>query len=146
MVERKKKPVKDKKPLPLSALERTKAVLSVWSERRKPSEVCRSLNVKWMALRNWEDRALQAMLRALEPRQRREQAPALTDRLEKLLKKKEEKGQVLQNRLHARLTTLQESKSGKERPTYQITRHPTGHSRYPVYSGQRDSALAHSLR
>jgi hypothetical protein len=119
MVERKKKPVKDKKPLPLSALDRTKAVLSVWAERRKPSEICRSLDVKWTVLRNWEDRALQGMLQALAPRRRREQAPPLSDRLEKLLGKKEEKGEVLRNRLHARLTTLQESKlqeskSGKE--------------------------------
>lgn len=114
MVERKKKPVKDRKPLPLSALDRTKAVLSVWAERRKPSEICRSLNVKWAQLRNWEDRALQGMLQALAPRRRREQAPPLSDRLEKLLGKKEEKGNALKNRLHARLTTLQESKSGKE--------------------------------
>lgn len=119
MVERKKKPVQDKKPLPLSALDRTKAVLSVWAERRKPSEICRSLDVKWTVLRNWEDRALQGMLQALTPRRRREQAPPLSDRLEKLLGKKEEKGDVLRSRLHARLTTLQESKrqeskSGKE--------------------------------
>ena len=85
MVERKKKPVKDKKLLPLSALDRTKAVLSVWAERRKPSEICRSLNVKWAQLRNWEDRALQGMLQALAPRRRREQAPPLSD-LERLLK------------------------------------------------------------
>ena len=119
MAERKKKPVKDKKPLPLSALDRTKAVLSVWAERRKPSEICRSLDVKWTVLRNSEDRALQGMLQALAPRRRLEQAPLLSDRLEKLLGKKEEKVDALKNRLHARLTTLQESKlqeskSGKE--------------------------------
>ena len=114
MGERKKKLVKDRKPLPLSALDRTKAVLSVWAERRKPSEICRTLNVKWTQLRNWEDRALQGMLQALAPRRRREQAPPLSDRLEKLLGKKEEKGDALKSRLHARLTTLQESKSGKE--------------------------------
>lgn len=114
MVERKKKPSKDKKPLPLSALDRTKAVLSVWAERRKPSEICRGLNVKWAVLRNWEDRALQGMLQSLEPRMRKDRAPALSNRLEKLLGKKTEQGEALKSRLHARLTSLQESKSGKE--------------------------------
>jgi len=115
--ERRKKSEKKARPAPLSAMERTKAVLSVWAERRKPSEVCRSLNVKWAQLRNWEDRALQGMLKALQPRMRKDRAPALSERLQKLLGKEEEKGEGLQKRLHARLTTLQESKSGKEEQT-----------------------------
>jgi hypothetical protein len=124
VVDRKKKAVKvnkEKKPEPLSAVERTKAVLSVWAERRKPSEICRSLNVKWAVLRNWEDRALQGMLQALEPRMRKDRAPALSNRLEKLLGKKTEQGEALKSRLHARLTSLQESKSGKEE---QVTAEP----------------------
>jgi hypothetical protein len=112
--ERKKKAVKETRPAPLSAMDRTRAVLSVWAERRKPSEVCRSLNVRWTVLRNWEDRALQGMLKALQPRARKDRAPALSDRLQKLLGREAEKGEGLQRRLHARLTTLQESKSGKE--------------------------------
>ena len=117
MSERKKKVEKKARPAPLSAMDRATAVLSVWAERRKPSEICRSLNVKWTQLRNWEDRALQSMLKALQPRARRDRAPALSDRLQKLLGKEAEKGEGLQKRLCARLTTLQESKSGKEETT-----------------------------
>lgn len=127
MSERKKKAKtaeKKARPAPLSAMERAKAVLSVWAERRKPSEVCHSLNVKWTQLRNWEDRALQGMLKALQPRVRKDRAPALSARLEKLLGKEEEKGEGLQKRLHARLTTLQESRSGKEEKTKELAQEP----------------------
>jgi hypothetical protein len=47
--------------------EKCRAVLSVWTERRKPGEVCRELGVDWGILKQWQDRAMEGMLMALQP-------------------------------------------------------------------------------
>ncbi|MDY7029857.1 MAG: hypothetical protein SVR04_16315, partial [Spirochaetota bacterium] len=92
-----------------------RAVLSVWSECRTPSQICQSLDIKWAVLQNWEQRALKGMMKALQPRKKQAPGPMLSDRLMKLLKKKEEKEGVLEHRLEKRLAKIQESKSEKEK-------------------------------
>jgi transposase-like protein len=67
--------------------EKCRAVLSVWTERRKPGEVCRELGVVWGVLKQWEDRAMEGMLLALQPRLPVERGVALSPRLAVLLKK-----------------------------------------------------------
>jgi transposase-like protein len=67
--------------------EKCRAVLSVWTERRKPGEVCRELGVVWGILKQWEDRAMKGMLLALQPRVQVERGVALSPRLAVLLKK-----------------------------------------------------------
>jgi transposase-like protein len=67
--------------------EKCRAVLSVWTERRKPGEVCRELGVVWGILKQWEDRAMAGMLLALQPRVQVERGIALSPRLAVLLKK-----------------------------------------------------------
>jgi transposase-like protein len=67
--------------------EKCRAVLSVWTERRKPGEVCRELGVVWGILKQWEDRAMKGMLLALQPRVPVERGVALSPRLAVLLKK-----------------------------------------------------------
>jgi transposase-like protein len=67
--------------------EKCRAVLSVWTERRKPGEVCRELVVVWGILKQWEDRAMEGMLLALQPRVQVERGLALSPRLAVLLKK-----------------------------------------------------------
>lgn len=69
------------------AMERCRAVLSVWTERRKPAEVCRELSIPWMLLSNWQKRAMEGMLQALEPRVRLDRGPALSPRLQAMLEK-----------------------------------------------------------
>ena len=78
-----------KQRLVLPARVKCEAVLSVWAERRKPSEVCRELGIKWATLNGWQNRALAAMISALEPREAQEQerTPALGPKLVRLLKK-----------------------------------------------------------
>jgi len=61
--------------------------LSVWTERRKPGEVCRELGVAWGVLQQWQDRAMEGMLLALQPRIPVERGVALSPRLAVLLKK-----------------------------------------------------------
>ena len=73
-----------------SAREKCRAVLAVWTQRRRPAEICKELNVPANVLSGWQERALEGMLQALEPRTRREteRGPLLTPRLEKLLERK----------------------------------------------------------
>ncbi len=58
------------------AVEKCRAVLAVWTERKKAAEVCRELEVSASLLWQWQDRALSGILEALEPRGGREGAPA----------------------------------------------------------------------
>src|SRR5512142_1943033 len=51
-----------------TAEEKCRAVLSVWTERRKPGEVCRELGVAWGILNQWQERAMEGMRLALQPR------------------------------------------------------------------------------
>lgn len=48
-----------------SAQEKAQAVLSVWSGRRKPAAVCKSLGIAWGLLNSWEKSALGGILKAL---------------------------------------------------------------------------------
>ncbi len=95
-----------------SAKEKAKAVLSIWSERRKPSEVCRELGVKGTNLTNWQNKALEGMLKELGPRNPKEEEkiPAIGDRLKRLLDRKMSRHGESQSRLQQRLTEIQEKK------------------------------------
>ena len=100
-----------------TAEERCRAVLSVWTERRKPGEVCRELGVTWTLLSQWQSRAMEGMLLALQPRAHVEKAVALSPRLAVLLELKSKGGTMkgLERRL-ARLqskTRLYERSPGK---------------------------------
>ena len=108
-----------------TAKEKCEAVLSVWSERRKPSEVCRDLEVTWPQLENWQKAGLRGMLRALEPRWRPEKdRPApLGPRVEKLLSATEMQVRR-QSRLDARLKALEESKKPASKKRTSVVRSP----------------------
>jgi len=84
--------------------EKCRAVLLVWTERRKPGEVCRELGVDWGVLQQWQDRAMEGMLLALQPRLPVERGVALSPRLAVLLKRSHA-GMV--KRLDKRLKKLQ---------------------------------------
>jgi transposase-like protein len=88
-----------------TAEEKCRAVLSVWTERRKPGEVCRELGVTWNLLTQWQDLAMEGMLLALQPRTSEEKEVALNPRLAVLLERKS-KGGVMKG-LERRLARLQ---------------------------------------
>jgi hypothetical protein len=90
-----------------TAEEKCHAVLSIWTERRKPGEVCREMGVTWGILKQWQDRAMEGVLQALEPRVKREREVALSPRLAVLLEKKSQAG--LMRGLDRRLKKLQGS-------------------------------------
>ena len=99
-----------------NAAEKCRAVLSIWTERRKPTEICQELQVSWGILNQWEKRALEGMLHALEPQMKREQkGPALGRRLQSLLEQKGlQSGTSPADRLEERLQKLQETRNQKE--------------------------------
>jgi transposase-like protein len=84
--------------------EKCRAVLLVWTERRKPGEVCRELGVDWGVLQQWQDRAMEGMLLALQPRLPVERGVALSPRLAVLLKRSQA---GVMKRLDKRLKKLQ---------------------------------------
>ena len=96
---------REKKVSRHTAEERCRAVLSVWTERRKPGEVCRELGVTWNLLNQWQDQAMEGMLLALQPRVSVEKAVALNPRLAVLLERKSKGGTM--RGLERRLVRLQ---------------------------------------
>lgn len=60
-------------------------MLSVWTERCKPAEICRQLNINWVTFTQWQKRAMEGMLQALEPRVNLKRGQALSPRLQALL-------------------------------------------------------------
>jgi len=95
-----------------TAAEKCQAVLSVWTERRKPGEVCRELGVAWGILQQWQDRAMEGMLMALQPRVQAKREVALSPRLLVLLEKKSQAG--VMKGLDKRLKRLQGSLKGPQ--------------------------------
>jgi transposase-like protein len=105
-VEKVEKPEKRvRRGLGHTAEEKCQAVLTLWTERRKPGEVCREMGVAWGVLKQWEDRAMEGMLLALQPRMPVEKGVALSPRLAVLLEKKSQAGMM--KGLDKRLKKLQ---------------------------------------
>ena len=101
-----------------TAEEKCRAVLSVWTERRKPGQVCRELGVTWNLLNEWQERAMEGMLLALQPRVPvMEKTVALNSRLAVLLERKSKRGGM--KGLERRLARLQGSpvKPGERQET-----------------------------
>ena len=95
-----------------TAEEKCRAVLSVWTERRKPGEVCRELGVGWSLLNQWQERAMEGMLLALQPRiSVMEKRVALNSRLAVLLERKSKGGAM--KGLERRLARLQGTPAAK---------------------------------
>src|SRR5438876_9992226 len=70
-----------------SAQEKAQAVLSVWTERASPAEICRQLNINWITFQQWQQRAMEGMLQALQSHINLAKGTALSPRLQALLQK-----------------------------------------------------------
>jgi transposase-like protein len=68
-----------------SAQDKAQAVLAVWTERCKPAEVCRQLGIRYLSLHQWQHRAMEGMLQALENRVNLKEGRALSPKLQALL-------------------------------------------------------------
>lgn len=109
----KTKPEKKRQTINHGAMEKCRAVLAVWTERRKPTEVCREMQIPWMVLAQWQKRAMEGMLQALEPRVRLDKGPALSPRLLALLDKKRLTTNTVQTRLEKKLSRAQETEKAE---------------------------------
>jgi len=112
-IERMEKQTEEKrkrKRLGPTAEEKCQAVLTLWTERRKAGEICREMGVAWGVLQQWQDRAMEGMLLALQPRITVERGVALSPRLAVLLEKKSRAG--LLRGIDKRLKRLQKSVQG----------------------------------
>ena len=92
--------------VPATAAEKAQAVLAIWTERVKPAEVMRVMNVNYMTLQQWQERAMEGMLQALESRANLADGAALSPRLRALLQKRQLTAG--REKLTARLERLQE--------------------------------------
>ena len=76
-------------PMPSShtAPEKAQAVLAIWTERVKTAEVMKTMAVTYLTLQQWQERAMEGMLQALEPRVNLRDGAVLSPRLQALLDK-----------------------------------------------------------
>jgi hypothetical protein len=96
-----------------TAEQKCRAVLSVWTERRKPGEICQELGIAWSLLNQWQERAMEGMLLALEPRRVPvEKGVTLNPRLAVLLERKSKAGGM--KGLERRLVRLQATPAVKQ--------------------------------
>ena len=72
-----------------SAQEKVQAVLAVWTERCTPADICRQMNISSVMFSHWQQRAMQAMLQALETQTHLARS-ALSPRLQTLLQRYQE--------------------------------------------------------
>ena len=89
-----------------TASEKAQAVLAIWTERVKTAEVMKTLQVPYITLQQWQERAMEGMLQALEPRVNLADGAALSPRIRALMDKRQQ--QVGKESLKRRLLQLQE--------------------------------------
>ena len=89
-----------------TAAEKVQAILAVWTERVKPKEVMRAMGISYPVLQQWQDRAMEGMLQALESRVNLADGAALSPRLNALLQKRQLA--TGREKLTARLERIQE--------------------------------------
>jgi hypothetical protein len=90
---------------PHTASEKAQAVLAIWMERVKTKEVMNTMGVTYMMLQQWQERAMEGMLQALEPRVNLADGAVLSPRIRALLDKRQQ--QVGKEKLTKRLAELQ---------------------------------------
>lgn len=102
-----KKPAKPRRIF--SSEVKTRAVLEVWTESRKPAQIARELEISTTQLDLWSKRAMKAVLTAMEPREGDPgKEPTLSPRMERLIGRQAKKRPV--SRLVQRLGSVQTAK------------------------------------
>lgn len=93
------------------------AVLSIWSERRRPAEICRELGINWAVLSAWQNRALEGVLQALSPTPERAEKPlAINPLLEQRLARKMALSAAKVSRVQQRLKAVAMTAAPPEKP------------------------------
>ena len=90
-----------------SAQEKAQAVLAVWTERARPVDICRQLSINPISFHQWQQRAMEGMLQALESHVNLTDGQALSPRLRALLAKRQRATAASSSRLYTRLENIQ---------------------------------------
>jgi transposase-like protein len=96
-----------------SAPEKAQAVLAVWTEKARPAEICRQLSINWITFSQWQQRAMEGMLQALESRVNLANGEALSPRLQHLLNSRQHPEAA--SRLSSRLEKIQTARAETEK-------------------------------
>jgi transposase-like protein len=83
------------------------AVLSIWSERRTSAQLCQEMDISAALLGQWQNLAIEGMLRALDPK-KKDPLPPINQRLSRLIEKKLA---GTTSKLEKRLRAIQKSKA-----------------------------------
>jgi hypothetical protein len=95
--------------------EKCRTVLAIWTERMKAVEVRKEMGISGSLLIQWQDRAMEGMLEALEPQRMREvtAGPALGKTVRKLLDRKARLRETgVMSKLEKKVMKLHEEKNG----------------------------------
>ena len=80
------KPQRTRRPARVfSAQQKAQAVLAAWTEKLSQMEICRQMEVNYMTFQNWQSRAMEGMLQALENHLQINDTTVLNPRLRKLM-------------------------------------------------------------
>ena len=83
------------------------AVLSIWSERRTSAQLCQEMDISPALLGQWQNLAIEGLLRALDPKQK-DPLPPINQRLSRLIEKKLSGSK---GKLEKRLRAIQKTKA-----------------------------------
>lgn len=96
-----------------TAQEKAQAVLAVWMEKARPAEICRQLSINWITFSQWQKRAMEGMLQALESRVNLASGEALSPRLQALIARRQHAQSI--SRLSNRLEKIQSTRAETEK-------------------------------
>lgn len=97
-----------------SAQEKAQAVLAVWTDKASAAAVSRELGINQISFGQWQKRAMEGMLQALESRLNLAGGQALSPRLQLLLARQQQA--PMMSRLTARLEKIQTAKPEPAKP------------------------------
>ena len=69
------------------------AVLSIWTEQKNISQICREMSVSWTLIDRWQNLAMEAMIAALSPKKPQD-PKQLNPRLQQLIDKNTQGGNL----------------------------------------------------
>lgn len=80
------------------------AVLSIWTEQKNISQICREMSISWTLIDRWQNLAMEAMVAALSPK-KKEHPKQLNPRLQQLIDKNSQGSNLV--KLEKRLKQIQ---------------------------------------
>lgn len=87
-------------------------MLAAWTERVNQSEICRQMQINYVTFQNWQKRAMEGMLQALEDHARLTDGAALSPRLRHLI---EQQRRTPETNLADRLRRIQGTPEGRDK-------------------------------